>query len=137
MAKALRGSHDHLGYRIAPVAGAGGADRVGFNVIDHAGCKVVKRGAGRRGLRRLHHGAGLGDGGHTPIIDGRAGNGRRTRIQFAAARAKRDRETGRCRRNADRRTRRLVNGKTTAQKSNPMAVQIYPWFYWRCAFISR
>ena len=67
----LHYSHHHPGGGAGPVAGAGGADDIGFNKIDYAGSKAGKGRAGGRGLLCLHHRSGR-TGGHAPAIKERA-----------------------------------------------------------------
>ena len=94
-------SHHHVADRIAPVTGADGTDGIGLDIIDHPRRQAVKDVVGRRRLGGLHNDGGSRGRGHAPVVDGRPGNGRRTRIQLTRAAAQRDGQTAGRGQNAD------------------------------------
>jgi hypothetical protein len=78
----------HLAHRLAPVAGAGGADRIDLRHRDEAGRQAGETIARRRRLCRLQHHQWRVRLGEASIIDGRAKDRRHGGIQLARAAAK-------------------------------------------------
>src|SRR5665213_3137632 len=115
-------SHHHMWHRGGPAAGAGGTDRVGLDIIDHAWRQVGKGVAGRRALRQLQHHGGRGCRRQTPGVSGRTRNRRHPDIKFAAADAQRGGEAGRHRQITDGLGLRFLRGKTAALKNRNVTI---------------